>query len=205
MKKILLIGGGGHCRAAIDVIESAGTFLVQGVVQPLRDGRQPVLGYPILGEDADLPELLAQTRCAMVTVGQIKTAVIRRRLYEEVSRYGAEMPVIVSPRAYVSPHAVVSNGTLVQHGALVNAGAKVGVNCIVNSLALIEHDAVLGDHCHASTGCRINGGVVIESECFIGSGAVLCQGVRIGAGSVIGAGCVIRGDVPPGSMLKVSP
>jgi sugar O-acyltransferase (sialic acid O-acetyltransferase NeuD family) len=200
---ILLIGGGGHCRSAIDVIESDGRYVIRGIVQPDDDGCESVLGYPVLGGDSDLPGLLAQTPFALVTVGQIKTAAVRERLYDLLRQHGAELPVIVSSRACVSRYASVADGTLVMHGALVNACARVGVNCIVNSFALIEHDAVVGDHCHVSTGCRINGGVTVEASCFIGSGAVLREGVHIGAGSVIGAGCVVNDDVAPNSLLKV--
>ncbi len=203
MKSILLIGGGGHCRSAIDVIESHGGYAIFGIVQPCRDGNEPVLGYPVLGVDEDIPALLGQTPLALVTVGQIRTPALRQRLYDLLRQHDAVLPAIVSPRAHVSRHALVADGTLVMHGALVNVGARVGVNCIVNSLALIEHDVVVGDHSHVSTGCRINGGVTVEAGCFIGSGAVLREGVRIGAGSVIGAGCVGDGDVAPGSLLKV--
>ncbi|HKQ13583.1 MAG TPA: acetyltransferase [Steroidobacteraceae bacterium] len=202
MTSLLLIGGGGHCRAAIDVIELQGQFVIKGIVQPSADGTAPVLGYPILGDDEDLPALLADTRQALITVGQIKTPAIRQRLFERLSSLHAIMPCIASPRAHVSRHAEVGHGTLIMHGAVVNARARLGVNGIVNSLSLVEHDAVVGDHCHISTGARVNGGVTIEDGCFIGSGAVLREGVRIGANSVIGAGCIVKRDVPAQSVVK---
>jgi sugar O-acyltransferase (sialic acid O-acetyltransferase NeuD family) len=203
MKTILLIGGGGHCRAAIDVIEAGACFHIRGIVQLKADGTEPVLGYPILGEDADLSALLVETPQALVTVGQIETSTVRLRLFEQLKARNATMPLIVSPRAYVSCHARVREGTLVMHGAIVNAGAQIGVNNIVNSLALVEHDAEIGNHCHVSTGARINGGVMVEDGCFIGSGAVLREKVRIGANSVVGAGCVVTRDVASNTLLKI--
>jgi len=202
MKTILLIGGGGHCRAAIDVIEAGGRFNIRGIVQPKAGGAERVLGYPILGDDADLPDLLAETPQALVTVGQVKTSGVRLRLFEQLKALNATMPLIVSPRAYVSRHAGVDEGTLVMHGAVVNAGVRIGANGIINNLALVEHDVGIGNHCHVSTGARVNGGVMIEDGCFIGSGAVLREGVRIGANSVIGAGCVVTRDVAPNTLLK---
>jgi len=32
MEDIILIGGGGHCRSVIDVIESENKFLIRGIV-----------------------------------------------------------------------------------------------------------------------------------------------------------------------------
>ena len=202
MTPLLLIGGGGHCRSCIDVIETEGRFDIKGIVQPRKDGLEPVFGYPILGEDADLPQLLTTTPYALVTVGQIKSPATRIALYELLKKYNVNIPVVVSPKAHVSRHATVAEGSIVMHEAIVNAGASVGPNTIVNNMALIEHDVKIGAHCHISTGSRVNGYVFIESGCFIGSGAVIREGVRIGSNSVIGAGCFIARDVPPDTLIR---
>lgn len=204
MKGLLLIGGGGHCKAAIDVIEAAGLTIV-GVLAPPKAGLNKVLGYPVLGDDENLPALVERGYAALVTIGQIQTAAPRIRAFNAAQAAGAQMPRVISPRAHVSRHATLGNGTLVLHGAVVNAAAKVGSNVIVNSLALIEHDADVGDHCHVATGARVNGNVTIGAGCFIGSGAVLKNGISIGAGSVIGAGTVIRQNIPEGSFVPVTP
>lgn len=51
MTPLLLIGGGGHCHACIDVIETAGGYAITGVIQPKSAGQAPVLGYPVLGDE----------------------------------------------------------------------------------------------------------------------------------------------------------
>lgn len=202
MTPLLLIGGGGHCRSVIDVIETGNKFVIRGIVQPNAESQASVYGYPVLGDDGDLPVLLADTPNAIVTVGQIKTPSIRRRLFEILVSHGANIPVLVSPYAYLSSHANLSSGCVVMHGAIVNAGSQVGLNNIINTFALLEHDVQVGNHCHVATGARVNGEVIIEDGCFIGSGAILKQGIRIGCGSVIGAGAIISRNVPPNSLIK---
>ena len=201
MKPILLLGGGGHCRSCIDVIESTGDYRIVGIVQPQVEGQQPVLGYPIVGSDDDLPRLLADTPYALITVGQIKTPAIRIRLFERLIQHQAQLPRIVSAHAYCSRHAQIGAGTIVMHGALINANAVVGDNVIINSHALIEHDVQIGSHCHIATGARINGSTQIGTGCFIGSGAIVRQDVHIGAGSIIAAGQVVLNDVPPDTRI----
>lgn len=204
MTGLVLIGGGGHCKAAIDVIEVAG-FAIAGVLERPEVGLTEVLGHPILGGDDALPALITRGYQVLVTIGQIKSAAPRIRAFDAAQAAGAQLPCVVSPRAYVSRHATLGDGTLVLHGAVVNAAACVGRNVIVNSLALIEHDVEVGDHCHVATGARVNGNVTIGASCFIGSGAVLKNGISIGAGSVIGAGAVIRHDIPEGSFMSATP
>lgn len=200
MSGLLLVGGGGHCKAAIDVIEAA-RLPIAGVLERPGTDLTNVLGYPVLGDDDALSALVAQGHAILVTIGQIKSAEPRIRAFKVAMAAGAQMPNVVSPRAYVSRHAELGDGTLVMHGAVINAAVHVGRNVIVNSLALIEHDVVVGDHCHVATGARVNGNVTLGAGCFIGSGAVLKNGITIGAGSVIGAGALIRHDIPEGGFV----
>ena len=196
MSDLILMGGGGHCRSAIDVIESEGSHRIIGVLEDPAFQGSDVMGYPILGTDDALADLVGQGFGVLVTVGQIKTSKIRERAFAAAREVGATLPVIVSPHAYCSSHANIGAGTMVMHGAIVNAACVVGENCIVNSMALLEHDISVGDHTHIATGARVNGGVKIGPRRFIGSGAVLHNDIEIGEGTIIPAGSVVRSSVP---------
>jgi len=178
-EKIILIGGGGHCSACIDVIEQEGRFTIAGIVDVSEKKQHNVLGYSVIGSDADLAELIKTFPNVLITLGHIKSPTRRMGLFNDLTQMGARFSVIQSPFAYVSPHAHVAEGTIVMHHALINAGARVGRNCIINTKALVEHDAVIEDHCHISTGVIINGGVVVGSESFIGSGSVTKEYITI--------------------------
>lgn len=203
MEPILLVGAGGHARACIDVIEREQRFRIAGLVGQIDEVGTTVLGYPVLGTDADVPALVSRFLNALVVVGQIKTPAPRILLFELLERCEAHLPVVVSPLGYVSRHAQVGAGTIVMHGAIVNAGASVGRNCIINSHALVEHDVVVGDHCHVSTSSAINSGVRVGAGTFIGSGSTVRQGLTIGERAVVGMGqrvlanCADDARVPP--------
>ena len=201
MKSLLLVGGGGHCHPCIDVIEAASIYKIEGIIEPKASSKL-ILGYPIIGSDDDLPQLLKDIKSVLITVGQIKTPETRIRLFDLLKHLGAELPIIISPRAYCSKYAVVGEGSIIMHGAIVNAATRIGKNCIVNSQALVEHDVRIDDHCHISTGVRVNGGVTIGKGSFIGSGAVLKEGIVIGENVIISAGQVVFFDVPSGSVVK---
>ncbi|MBK0401704.1 acetyltransferase [Adhaeribacter sp. BT258] len=202
---ILLIGGGGNCKSVIEAIESEGKYQVAGIVDaPDRVGKL-VLGYPIIGSDEDLPEFLKQVPNALITVGQLKSAASRIRIFDAIKAAGARLPVIVASTANVSKHALIGEGTVILHGALVNADAVVGVNNIINTGAIIEHDAVTGNHCHISTGAVLNGDCVVGNEVLIGSNAVLKQGIKIADKAVVGAGSIVLKDVDAGMVVVGNP
>ena len=188
---IILIGGGGHCRSCIEVIEQSGKFKIAGITDLPEKRNQTVLGYPILGSDDDLPYLIKSYPQVFITLGQIKSPTRRIELFEYLKSINAQFPVIQSPLAYVSPHAQVGEGTIVMHHALINAGARVGRNCIINTKSLVEHDAFVEDHCHISTGAIVNGGVKIGTGSFFGSGSVSAEYVSIPPYSFIKAKSLI--------------
>lgn len=196
MGKIVLVGGGGHCASCIDVIEQEGRFQVAGIIDLTNKVGETQLGYPIIGDDSDLPQLTETYSHFLITLGQIETPQRRIAIYEQLQQLGAQLPTVVSPRAYISRHANVGPGTIVMHNALINAGANIGVNCIVNSCCLIEHDAEIGNHCHISTNSTINGGTQIADGTFVGSGAVIRDNIRVGSYSLIGGGVNVMGDIP---------
>ncbi len=174
-EKILLIGGGGHCKSCIDVIEQEGRFEIAGIVDlPAKVG-QIVLNYPIIGTDPDLPDLIKKYKNVLITIGQIKTPKRRMELYNDLKKMGACFPVFQSPLAYVSEWARIADGSIIMHHALINAGAVIGENCIINSKALIEHDAIIEEHSHIATGAIVNGVARIGRGSFIGSGSIIIQ------------------------------
>ncbi|WP_297443243.1 NeuD/PglB/VioB family sugar acetyltransferase [Sulfurimonas sp.] len=175
-EKIILLGGGGHCKSVIDVIEQEGRFQIAGIVEKFVGESKPVLGYPLIGTDDELEELRKKYKYAIVSVGHIKSNSVRVKLFEKLEAFSFSIPTIISPFAYVSPHATIEKGTVVMHHAVMNAGVKVGKNCIINSKALLEHDTQVGDYCHISTGALLNGDVTVKANSFVGSGAIAVQG-----------------------------
>lgn len=204
-KEIILIGGGGHCKSIIDVIEAADQFTVAGIVDVPDKKGSTLLGYPVIAHDLELPDLARKFRYFFITIGQIKDYQARRRQYEVLKNLGLELPVLISPYARVSRHATLGEGTVVMHHALVNADASVGVNCIINSGAVIEHDARVGQQCHVSTGAIINGGAELGEGCFMGSRSVMYQGVHVKSDSLIAAGSVVTRSLTEGRIFSGNP
>ncbi len=184
MKKLYLIGGGGHCKSCIDVIEKSGEFAIAGIFDVASEVGKKVLNYPIIDIDQNIPKYVNEDSFFLITVGQIKSPNLRIKLFE----MNLNFATVISPRAYVSKHAKVGLGTIVMHDALINAGAVIGSNCIINSKTLIEHDSLIGNHCHISTGSIINGDCIIGERTFIGSNSTIKNGQKIEAGSLISYG-----------------
>ena len=199
MKKIILIGAGGHCVSCADVIELQRKFKIVGLIDNKK--KNFLLNYKIIGNDKELKKFSRKIQYALITTGCIKNSKIRENLFKKISNYGFKFPVIISPLSYVSKHASIGEGTIVMHGSVINAGAKIGKNCIINSKSLIEHDVVIEDYCHISTRSTVNGGVIIKKNSFVGSCSVIKQNLKIGKNCFINANLFLQKNLKDNSRV----
>ena len=175
---------------------------IAGIVHGNKCELEPVLGYPALGRDADLPVLREKFSRALITIGQIKTSKIRQHIFVSLKSLDFELPNVVSPTAYVSKHSTLGKGNAIMHMSMINSGVVVGDDCIINTKSLVEHDCVIADHCHIAVGAVLCGGVEIGEGSFVGAGAIIKQGLHIGKNAIIGCGAIIHTNIPDNAIIK---
>jgi len=193
--EILLIGGGGHCKAVIDVIETENKYRIAGIIDIPEKLGQKILSYKIIGNDNNIPKLVKQFKYFFITTGHIKSPALRIKLFDIVKKANGQFPVIISPNAYVSKHSKIGDGTVIMHNVVINSDTKIGINCIINNKALIEHDCKIGDNCHISTNATVNGTCEVGDNCFVGSSSVLKNNILIISDTIIGAGAVVTKNI----------
>lgn len=202
-KKLILIGGGGHCKSVIEVAKSTG-YTILGILDiPEEIGKQ-VLDYKIIGVDDDIPQYIDKAEF-IITVGFIKNSTLRIKLYNQVLEAGGKLATLIASTAHVSEYATLGVGTVVMHQAFVNAGAVIGNNVIINSFANIEHDVHIGNQCHISTGTMVNGDCRVGDNCFIGSQSVLVNGIMVCPDVIVGAGSLVRKSICQSGIYSGNP
>lgn len=191
-QKILLIGGGGHCKSCIDIIDQLEEYEIVGIIDVAEKIGTSILGYPIVGTDDDIVRYKDKTDVFFISIGQIGTPKRRKEIFTLLKTNNCKLATLVAPLAYVSKYSQIAEGTIIMQGAIVNADAKIGANCIINSRALIEHDVTVEDHCHVSTGAILNGGAHLGADSFYGSGAICKEGVKIKNASFVKANSIFK-------------
>ena len=187
-REIYLVGGGGHCLSAIDVIDQLDLYEIKGVFDLKRNIGKKILNYEVIDQDENIYKYVSNDSYFIVTAGQIKSPDLRENLYNLLKQSKANMATIISPFAYVSKNSFIGEGSFVGHHALVNADVNIGKNNIINTKSLLEHSVVVGDHCHISTGAVVNGDCIVNSRTFVGSNSVLEQGYKTKEKDILSAG-----------------
>ena len=193
MRKIVLIGYGGHAESIADSIRQAGEYEVTGYT----DLSPAQADYPYLGNDDALSDIFSKgVGCAAICIGYLGNSDIRDRLYKRVKKIGFQLPAIIDKTAILADDICIEEGSYVGKGAIVNAKSKIGKMCIINSGAVVEHETQIGDFSHVSVKAVLCGNVTVADHVFVGANATIVQGIQLCRYSCIGAGTVVLKDLP---------
>lgn len=206
VRKLLLLGGGGHCKSIIDSLSGCNTYAGIGIVEKSGIGHAPILGIPVVGTDEDLDKLKREGYTdAFVSLGSIGNTSNRRKLFGLISSLGFDIPNIIDSSAIVSSNSTLGRGLFIGKHAVVNAGSILGDGVIINSSATIEHDCTIGSFAHVSPGVVLCGNVTIGEDAHIGAGCIVRQQVQIGSRAMIGMGSIVLHNVPENTLAYGSP
>lgn len=192
MKKIAIIGAGGHTRSLINVLE-LNNFKIEGVYDDAFDSSKKELinGYLLRGCVDNVP----RNAQLILSIGDNTK---RKELF---AFFGKQIykKSLIHPSSILEKKVLLGSSNQILAKVYINSHAKLGDNNIINTSAIIEHEVSIGSHNHLAVGVILCGRVQIGNCCFIGAGAVLvdkisiCDNVTVGANST-----VIRDIIKPG-------
>lgn len=205
-KKILLLGGGGHCKSVIDSLLALGIYECIGIVEKDKNTKNSVLGIPVVGVDDDLGCLKSKGYTdAFVTLGSIGNITHRERLALLIEGFGFNIPNIIDQTAIIGSDVRLGKGVFIGKGTIVNVGSSISDYSIINSGGLIEHDCKIGSFVHVAPGAVLCGEVTVGENTHIGAGAIIKQQLQIGSSAVIGMGSVVIDSIPDNSLSFGNP
>lgn len=191
MKRLVIIGAGGHGKVAADIALLSGFKDIRFVDDDASLLGTRVLGFPVVGS-LDSADVHSDSDDVFVAVGN---ASVRKSVFSTLASRGIVPVTLCHPSTCIGRDVRIGAGTLLAAGAIVNPGANVGKGGIVNTGATVDHDCFIGDFCHVSVGAHVAGTVTVGEGTWIGAGAVVSNNVDIVSGCMIGAGAVVVNDI----------
>ena len=187
MKRIAVIGGGGHAKVIISTVYASGDEVIAVFDDDLSLKGTLISGVTVCGPTTNIrPEEFDQ---AIIAIG---TNTVRQKVAQSLS---LPWGTAISPSAQVDPSLKIGEGTVVFAGAIIQPDTVIGKHVIINTGATIDHDCVIGDFVHIAPGVHLAGNVSLEAGVFLGIGSVVIPGKRIGCWTTIGAGAVVLQDI----------
>lgn len=205
-KKIILIGGGAHAISVIDSIKYLNKYEIAGILDKKEKVNTTVSGIKVVGVDEELDTFYKKgIHYAVITVGGIANAKVRRTLYERGKKVGYRFPNIIDKNAIVSKDIKIGEGNYIGKGAIVNAKVVLGNVCIVNTGTIMEHETCIEDFVHLAPGCVLCGNVCVKANTHIGANSTLLQNIIVNENVIVGAGSLVLKDLMENRIYYGSP
>lgn len=193
MKKLVIIGAGGHGRVVADIAGLNGyddIIYLDDADVPLASGK--VSDYVKYISIADF----------IVAIGNNR---IREKIQTMLMNSGCKVVTQIHPNAVIGSNIEIGTGTVVMAGVVVNTGARIGDGVILNTCCSVDHDCTIDDYCHISVGAHLAGSVTVEKKTFICVGATVINNISICEECVIGAGAVVVRNITVQGIYKGVP
>ncbi len=201
-RKLVLIGGGGHCKSVADSVRSCKLYSDVVITDCSLSVEKRINEYPVVGDDNMLSKLYESGyREAFIAIGSIEDNNRRREAYKTAEAIGFSFPNIIDPCASIANESRLTRGGFVGKNTVINSGSTIEQFAIINTGAIIEHDCYIEEFSHISVGAVICGGCHIGKDVFVGAHATVIQGIHVDDKAVLGAGCLVLADVPSGTLV----
>lgn len=204
VKKVVVVGAGGHARVVVRLVMLTTGFEIVGVADRTRDQFGQQIGSAQINttlNDIDAWRLSGVTSLALALGSNPEREQIARRADD----YGLDCVTLVHPSAIVDESVTLADGAVVCAGAIITPDARIGRGVIVNTGSTIDHETEVGDFAQIAPGVHIAGRVKIGGRAMIGLGASILPNVAIGRDAVVGAGAVVTRNVPDGTTVVGCP
>lgn len=185
MKRLIIIGAGGHGRAVAEGASLSGEFEVVAFLDDVFPEIQAVWHIPVLGKVGDCLRFVERADSVFVAIGN---NMVRSATLGRLMGAGVSLATVIHPKAIVSARATIGIGSAVMAGAVVGTEAKLGVGAIINSGAVVDHHCRVGDFGHLGVGAVMAGGSVLGEGAWMQANSALGYGVVIEGGRVLALG-----------------
>ncbi|USL25730.1 acetyltransferase [Priestia megaterium] len=202
MKKLFIIGQGGHSKVVTDMVKAQGDYEIIGYLDDYykemkKDGEliyAPISFFSCFSKDELIYFVIA-----------IGNNIVRKRITEALQLPYSKYATIIHPTAVISSSSMVGKGSVVMPYSVVNANSKIGEHAIINTGAIVEHDNLIGDFVHLSPNVTLTGTVHIEEGTHLGAGSTVIPGRIIGSWATVGAGATVVCDIGNGDTVIGTP
>lgn len=195
-EKVVLLGSGGHAKVVLDILEEMDNYEIIGVTTHEKGNKDNFRGYPILGNDEVLQDLINQgLRHVAIGVGGFIDNALRRKIFSKVKMLGFMVVSPIHPSAVISKSVLLGEGNVIFPGVVINTDVHIENNVIIATGATIDHESIIEDHVLISAGVAVGANCLIQEGALLALGSKIISGLKVGQNAFVAAGAVVVKDM----------
>ncbi|KEY18814.1 NeuD/PglB/VioB family sugar acetyltransferase [Kaistella antarctica] len=200
MKKVIIVGSGGHAKVVIDIIEqmilNGSQLEIFGVTSNVLTKTDTFLGYQVLGSDEIIKNYSHNNGfSAAMGLGGYKDNILRDKVFHYVKGFGINFINAIHPTAIISKNVRLGEGIVIFPGVVINTEAQIGDNSIIATSASIDHETIIESNVLVSAGVTIGAYSTIGSGSLLALGSKVISGLLIGKNVLIAAGAMVVSNI----------
>jgi UDP-perosamine 4-acetyltransferase len=198
MKKVILIGSGGHALSIMALKSHA----VNKVVAYADIKPNPKFELKYVGNDNDVIRTCSREKYnILIGLSYIDKHIDLELRKEMIALYkNYDFHTIIAASSIIKKYVIIGNGTVIFEKVFINTHSTIGANCVVNTGSIIEHNCILNDNVQIGPKVIVCGGVEIGKNSFVAAGSVIRDSVRIVDNVIVGLGSVVVNDLVESGM-----
>ena len=194
MKKIIIVGSGGHCRPVVATIIANDNFNILGIIDLdyKTDLNEKILGFNILGSLEKINQISSNNTSIFLAIGdnQLRENISKNSLIRKFQDTN-----IIHQNAVIDPSAKIGTQNYIGPFTHIGPEVEIGSYNIINTYSNIEHETKIGSFNQLAPGSTLCGRCKIGNNNFFGANSTIIQKISINNYNIIGAGSTIIDDV----------
>lgn len=200
MKKVIIIGSGGHAKVVIDIINEINKknkdIDIIGITSKSLSVGELFFGLPVLGNDDIIEGYRGKENYFLAMgLGGFKDNFLREKVFNAMVGLGMRFLNVIHPSAVISETVVFGQGVTIFPGVILNTEVEIGDNTIIATGSSIDHETIIEENVLVSAGVTVGAYAIIGKRSLIALGANVVSGVKIGVDVLVAAGAVVVNDI----------
>ena len=189
MKKLFIIGSGGHTRS---VLSAAKLMKIWDEFEILdtnfRNQQETILGVNV-GSLNSFSNSLELDKCNIfISIGDNNK---REEIFKKYSFDISLFTNIIHPLSNIDPASMIGYGNFIGQFTNIGTEVKIGDFNIINTYANLEHEVCIGNFNHLAPSSTILGRSKITNNVFVGCNSTIIENLHIAKNNIIGAGALV--------------
>tara|TARA_Y100000389_G_scaffold203620_1_gene252721 strand:+ start:276 stop:929 length:654 start_codon:yes stop_codon:yes gene_type:complete len=194
LKKLLIIGSGGHFKVVINEILKQKKYEIQEIIDIKNFGKKLKINNKlkkIINYKKFNWSKVNQNTFLFIAIGD---NYLRKKIVSEIKKKNIKVKwgTVISRDAIIGKNVKIKPGSLVVSGSIINPGTIIGSHCVINTRSSIDHDNIFGDFSSSAPSVVTGGNVTVGELSFLGIRSTIINNIKIGSKTIIGANSLVN-------------
>jgi len=189
LKKLFIIGAGGHTRAVLSTAKLMNNWKEFEILDTnFRNQKETILGVKVSSLKGFTNSFDKDNNNIFISIGDNHK---REEIFKKYAFDIASFTNIIHPLSNIDDESKIGIGNFIGPFSNIGPEVEVGDFNIINSYANLEHEVSIGNFNHLAPSSTTLGRCKISNNVFVGCNSTIIENLHIAQNNFIGSGAIV--------------